>query len=99
MTTKPPDPADRPASSGDRHEQIPSTLPLLPVRDIVVFPYMVLPLFVGRKGSIQAVDDALASHRMLMMATQRDAELEEPGPEDLYTIRTVGMLVPTQPVA
>jgi ATP-dependent Lon protease len=63
------------------------------VRDIVVFPYMVLPLFVGRKGSIEAVDDALASDRMLMMTAQRDAELEEPGPEDLYTIGTVGMIV------
>ena len=81
-----------PPESGEQFE-IPTTLPLLPVRDIVVFPYMVLPLFVGREGSIQAVDDALASHRMLMMATQRDANLEEPGPEELYTIGTVGMIV------
>ncbi len=93
MTTKPPDPVDLPTASSERQEQIPSTLPLLPVRDIVVFPYMVLPLFVGRKGSIEAVDDALASDRMLMMTAQRDAELEEPGPEDLYTIGTVGMIV------
>ena len=81
-----------PPESGEQFE-IPTTLPLLPVRDIVVFPYMVLPLFVGREGSIRAVEDALASHRMLMMATQRDANLEEPGPEELYTIGTVGMIV------
>ncbi|MDV2504227.1 MAG: endopeptidase La [bacterium] len=93
MTTKSPDPVDLPTASSKRQEQVPSTLPLLPVRDIVVFPYMVLPLFVGRKGSIEAVDDALASDRMLMMTAQRDAELEEPGPEDLYTIGTVGMIV------
>ncbi len=81
-----------PPESGEQFD-IPTTLPLLPVRDIVVFPYMVLPLFVGREGSIQAVDDALASNRMLMMATQRDADLEEPGPEELYSIGTVGMIV------
>ena len=81
-----------PPESGEQFE-IPTTLPLLPVRDIVVFPYMVLPLFVGREGSIRAVEDALASHRMLMMATQRDADLEEPGPEELYSIGTVGMIV------
>ncbi|MFQ6672111.1 MAG: endopeptidase La, partial [Candidatus Tectimicrobiota bacterium] len=92
MTTSPKAP-DHPSEGEERFAEIPSSLPVLPVRDIVVFPSMVLPLFVGRKGSIKAVDDALASDRMLMMAAQRDAELEEPRPEDLYDVGTVGMIV------
>ncbi|MFQ6672343.1 MAG: LON peptidase substrate-binding domain-containing protein, partial [Candidatus Tectimicrobiota bacterium] len=91
MTTPPQEPP-RP-KGGEQQAEIPTSLPLLPVRDIVVFPSMVLPLFVGRKGSIKAVDDALASDRMLMMAAQRDAELEEPRPEDLFDVGTVGMIV------
>ena len=93
MVTTPSESPDQPPELGEEHPQIATTLPLLPVRDIVVFPYMALPLFVGREGSIRAVDEALASSRMLMMATQRDADLEEPSPEDLYDIGTVGMII------
>jgi ATP-dependent Lon protease len=93
MTTAPPEVPDQPTDIGEEQAQIPKVLPLLPVRDIVVFPYMALPLFVGRPGSISAVDDALASNRMLMMTTQRDADLEDPSPEDLYEMGTVGMII------
>ena len=51
--------------------EIPDQLPLLPVRDIVVFPYMVLPLFVGREMSIKAIEAALAGNRMIFLATQK----------------------------
>ena len=54
--------------------EIPSQLPLLPVRDIVVFPYMVLPLFVGRDKSIRAVDEALSRERLILLVAQRDAQ-------------------------
>ena len=50
--------------------KIPDTLPLLPVRDIVVFPYMILPLFIGREMSIKAVDDALAKDRLILLVAQ-----------------------------
>jgi len=58
--------------------EIPEVLPLLPVRDIVIFPYMTLPLFVGREGSVAAVDEALARDRYIFLATQRDPSVEDP---------------------
>ena len=58
--------------------EIPDQLPLLPVRDIVVFPYMVLPLFVGREMSIKAIEAALAGNRMIFLATQKALDVENP---------------------
>lgn len=72
---------------------IPDTLPVLPVRDIVVFPYMIIPLFVGRDISIKAIDNALNSHRLILLLTQKDLSVETPGPNDLYQIGTVGMIM------
>ncbi|MBI4665725.1 MAG: endopeptidase La [Nitrospinae bacterium] len=72
---------------------IPDTLPLLPVRDIVVFPFMILPLFVGRENSINAVNQALAGDRMMMLAAQKDAGVDNPTPEDLYNIGSVVMVI------
>jgi len=69
--------------------EIPDRLPLLPVRDIVVFPYMILPLSVGRDLSVKAVNEALASDRMMMLVTQKNAELDNPEPADLYKVGTV----------
>ena len=67
--------------------EIPDQLPLLPVRDIVVFPYMVLPLFVGRDMSIKAIEAALAGNRMIFLATQKALDVENPAPEDIHTDR------------
>ncbi len=72
---------------------IPEDLPLLPVRDVVVYPYMILPLFVGRDKSIAAVDAALAHDRMIFLATQKDVAKEEPDTEDIYTVGTVAMIM------
>ncbi len=72
---------------------IPEMLPLLPIRDIVIFPYMIVPLFVGREKSINAIDSALTKDRLIFMATQRDVSKEDPNPEDLYTFGTVGMIM------
>ncbi|MBI5179055.1 MAG: endopeptidase La [Nitrospinae bacterium] len=69
--------------------KIPDTLPLLPVRDIVVFPYMILPLYVGRELSINAVNEALATSRMMFLVAQKDQTVEDPAPEDLYKVGTV----------
>jgi len=73
--------------------QIPDTLPLLPIRDIVIFPFMIVPLFVGREKSINAVDFALTKERLVFLATQNDISHEDPGPKDLYQAGTVGMIM------
>ena len=73
--------------------EIPESLPLLPVRDIAIFPYMVLPLFVGRDSSIAAVDEALNKDRFIFLVAQKNAELEEPEKEDLYNVGTVCLIL------
>ncbi|HKY71428.1 MAG TPA: endopeptidase La [Nitrospira sp.] len=73
--------------------EIPDQLPLLPVRDIVVFPYMVLPLFVGREMSIKAIEAALAGNRMIFLATQKALDVENPSPDDIHSIGTVGIIM------
>jgi ATP-dependent Lon protease len=72
---------------------IPDVLPLLPVRDVVVYPYMILPLFVGREISINAVDYALSKDRMIFLATQKDVGDEDPAPESIYEVGTVAMIM------
>ncbi|WP_305045148.1 endopeptidase La [Geoalkalibacter sp.] len=72
---------------------IPASLPLLPVRDVVVFPYMILPLFVGREKSVAAVEAALAGDRLIMLAAQKEFGEEEPGTEDIYAVGTVAMIM------
>ncbi len=74
-------------------DQIPVELPLLPVRDIVVFPYMVLPLFVGRDVSIQAIEEALARDRLIFLTTQKTQETEQPDSDDLHQVGTVGVIM------
>ncbi len=73
--------------------EIPKTMPLLAVRDIVVFNYMILPLFVGREKSVQAVDAALNGNRYILISTQKDETVDDPTPDDLYTIGTVAMIM------
>ena len=70
--------------------EIPEVLPLMAVRDVVVFNYMIIPLFVGRDSSVEAVNEALSQQKLLMLVTQKDPTTDEPGPEDLYQ---VGMVV------
>jgi ATP-dependent Lon protease len=77
----------------DKEIEIPDTLPVLPVRDIVVFPYMILPLFVGREMSIKAIEYSLSSNRMVLLLTQKDLNIENPTPEDLFTVGTVALVM------
>ncbi|HEV8663550.1 MAG TPA: endopeptidase La [Candidatus Methylomirabilis sp.] len=72
---------------------MPETIPVLPVRDVVVYPFMILPLFVGRDKSIRAVDEALGRDRMILLVAQKDAEAEDPGTEEIYPIGTVAMIM------
>jgi ATP-dependent Lon protease len=68
-------------------------LPLLPLRDIVVFPHMVVPLFVGREKSVRALDEAMQRGRVLVLASQRDAKSDDPNPSDIYELGTIGAIV------
>jgi len=72
---------------------LPDTLPLLPVKDIVVFPYMVLPLFITREKSIKALEAALSKDRLIFLVAQKDIAEEDPAPEDLYPIGTVALVM------
>ena len=68
-------------------------LPLLPLRDVVVFPHMVIPLFVGRKKSISALEHAMTLGRKLFLATQKKAQIDEPQEKDIYVVGTIGQIL------
>ena len=72
---------------------IPSELPMLPIRDVVIFPFMIMPLFVGREVSIKAVDEALNSDRLIFLVTQKNVAEENPGPDDIYQVGTISMIM------
>src|SRR3990167_8306529 len=69
------------------------TIPLLPLRDVVIFPYMVAPLFVGREKSIRALEEAMKKDKEILLAAQKDANTNDPKEEDIYRIGTVGTIV------
>ncbi|MBX3244299.1 MAG: endopeptidase La [Acidobacteria bacterium] len=73
--------------------QIPSELPALPLRDIVIYPFMIVPLFVSRDKSIKAVEEALKDNRMIVLVSQKDVNMDDPGQEDLYQTGTVAIIM------
>ena len=75
----------------DASQEIPGNLPVLPLRDTVVFPDTMIPLTIGQERSIKLIDDVLAGDRLLALVTSRDAEIETPGPELLHPVGTVGL--------
>ena len=77
----------------DKVTEIPETLPMLPVRDIVVFPYMILPLFVGREASIRSVEEALAKNRLIFLASQKEITEENPTEETIYAVGTIARIM------
>jgi len=72
---------------------LPEKLPLLPVKDIVVFPYMVIPLFISREKSIKALEDALSRDRLIFLVAQKNHSEDEPPPRDLYRVGTVALVM------
>ncbi|HEY5521651.1 MAG TPA: LON peptidase substrate-binding domain-containing protein, partial [Desulfuromonadaceae bacterium] len=78
---------------GSEELKIPEVLPLLPIRDVVVYPFMIIPLFVGREMSVKAVDSALAGDRMILLATQHDVGDEDPPADKIYEVGTVAMIM------
>ncbi|MCK4556814.1 MAG: endopeptidase La [Candidatus Aminicenantes bacterium] len=77
----------------DKKLHVPKELPILMLRDIVVFPYMVIPLFVGREKSKNAIDYSLSSDRMILLLTQKNMEIEEPKRSDIYDVGTVALIM------
>ena len=73
--------------------KMPETVPVLPVRDMVVYPFMILPLYVGREKSIRAVEEALSRDRLILLVAQKDAEVEDPNAQEIYPIGTVTMIM------
>src|SRR5881398_2381363 len=83
------------ADQGPEQQQvsIPDVLPVLPLTDIVVFPYMIVPLFVNRDRSAKAVDQALSENRMILLVSQKNANVDDPKAEDLHDFGTVGIIM------
>jgi ATP-dependent Lon protease len=81
------------AGGEEQRLQVPETLPVLPLRDIVIYPFMIVPLFVSREKSIRAVDEALGENRMILLVSQKDLDKEEPSGEDLYAVGTVAVIM------
>jgi ATP-dependent Lon protease len=69
------------------------TLPLIPLRDIIVFPHMVVPLFVGREKSINALEQAMSQDKEILLAAQKKAKTNDPTPEDIFPMGTVGVII------
>src|SRR6185369_17205388 len=72
---------------------IPDVLPVLPMPDMVVFPYMIVPLFVNRERSTKAVDQSLAENRMIMLVAQKDSSVDDPKAADLHDFGTVSVIM------
>ncbi len=68
-------------------------LPLLPLRDMVLFPHMVAPLFIGRERSVEAIKKAMEGNQEIFLAAQKDAKLDEPGRKDIYSVGTIGTIL------
>ena len=68
-------------------------LPMMPIRDVVIFPYMMTPFVVGRESSVRALEEALAADRKIFLATQHDASIDEPKPNEIYQVGTIANIV------
>jgi len=68
-------------------------VPLLPLRELIVFPHEVYPIFVGRQKSIKALEAAETSKKPILLAAQKDARVSDPGPDDVYGVGTLGVVV------
>src|SRR3954467_13280181 len=77
----------------DEKKKAGRVLPLLPLRDIIVFPHMVVPLFVGREKSIAALEEAMSHDKDILLAAQKKAKTNEPTAEDIFTVGTLGTII------
>jgi len=72
---------------------VPDVLPVMALKDIVLFPYVIVPLSVGREQSVKAVDQALSENRLILLVTQKDATVESPGEDDLHRVGCVAVIM------
>src|ERR1700744_3917996 len=70
-------------------------LPMMPIRDVVIFPYMMTPFVVGRESSVHALEEALAGDKKIFFATQHDASIDEPKPNDIFQVGPIVHIVQT----
>src|ERR1700691_2736195 len=68
-------------------------LPMMPIRDVVIFPHMMTPFVVGRESSVRALEEALAGDKKIFLATQHDASVDEPRPDEIFSVGTVANIV------
>src|SRR6266545_534548 len=68
-------------------------LPMMPIRDVVIFPFMMTPFVVGRESSVRALEEALAGDKKIFLATQHDAAIDEPRPDEIFSVGTVANIV------
>ena len=68
-------------------------MPMLPIRDVVIFPYMMTPFVVGRESSVRALEEALAGDKRIFLATQHDATIDEPKPDEIFQVGTIVNIV------
>jgi ATP-dependent Lon protease len=80
-------------NGSDIKEQLPSVLPVVPLRDIVIFPYMMYPVLAGRESTINAINYALEREKYILLVTQRDPKVEDPAPDVLYEFGTVARII------
>jgi len=80
-------------SNSNNSNPVSDRLPVLPLRDVVVYPHMVIPLFVGREKSIEALDAAMSKDKRIILAAQTSASIDEPGPEDIHQVGTVATIL------
>jgi len=83
----------RPGHEADETVQIPDVLPVMALKDVVLYPFTIIPLSVGREPSVSAVDQALAENRLILLVTQREPTVESPGPDELYGIGCVAVIM------
>jgi ATP-dependent Lon protease len=74
-------------------DQPTNAIPVLPLRDVVVYPHMVIPLFVGREKSINALDTAMQEDKKILLVAQKNAEIDDPGVEDIHEIGTLSTIL------
>src|ERR1700719_275014 len=68
-------------------------LPMMPIRDVVIFPHMMTPFVVGRESSVRALEEALAGDKKIFLATQHDPSIDEPRPDEIYSVGTIANIV------
>ena len=77
----------------EQQTEYPVVLPVLPLRNIVVFPGMIVPLFVGREKSIRALEDVMANDKEMLLVSQKDGDQDDPQPKDMHEIGTIGSVL------